>query len=131
MVIRQLHAEFLIACGYQVDAAEDGAEGWEALHARSYDLLITDNNMPKVSGVELVKKVRCAGMALPVIMASGSPAEESGLQLAAILQKPFTGNELLATVKRVFSDTDGPESGSSGSAIGEAIHVESHRGNPQ
>jgi YesN/AraC family two-component response regulator len=59
-----------------VDTAEDGEFGWEALQAKNYDLLITDNNMPKVSGLELVKKLRSARMALPVILASGAMPEE-------------------------------------------------------
>ena len=52
---------------YQVDTARDGAAGWEALHAKSYDLLIVDNNMSKLSGVELVKK-----LTLPVLLASAA-----------------------------------------------------------
>ena len=109
--IRQLSSAVLISSGYKVDAAEDGEAGWEALHANSYDLLITDNNMPKVTGVELVKKLRSARMALPVILASGlMPAEELNrhpwLQIHATLLKPFTGDELLGTVKQVLRATD-------------------------
>ena len=36
-----------------------------------YDLLITDNSMPKVTGIELLKKIHTANLALPVIMATG------------------------------------------------------------
>src|SRR2546422_9753088 len=53
---RQLSAGALVSFGYRVDVAEDGEAAWKALHANSYDLLITDNKMPKISGVELVKK---------------------------------------------------------------------------
>jgi DNA-binding response OmpR family regulator len=106
--LRLLSADVLGGFGYRVDTAEDGAAGWEALHANSYDLLITDNNMPKVSGVELVKKLRSARMALPVILASGAiPTEELDrhpwLQLAATLVKPFSGGQLLKTVNEVLS----------------------------
>lgn len=104
--IRQSNAEFLISCGYQVDAAEDGAAGWDALHASKYDLLITDNNMPKISGVELVKMVRSARMALPVILASGAmPPGELNLQLSGTLLKPFTADQLLGTVKQALRVT--------------------------
>src|SRR5947209_6247180 len=94
ILIREPSAKALAASGYQVDTAEDGACGWKALHARSYDLLITDNSMPKVSGLELVKKLRSAHMTLPVVLASGAiPTEElkrnPWLQLAATLLKPF------------------------------------------
>src|SRR5947207_15490682 len=47
ILIREPAAKALSSSGYQVDTAEDGACGWEALHAGSYDLLITDNSMPK------------------------------------------------------------------------------------
>jgi CheY-like chemotaxis protein len=70
--------------------------------ANSYDLLITDNNMSKVSGVKLVKKVRSAHMTLPVILASGTlPTEELDrnpwLQPIATLVKAFSSGQLLET----------------------------------
>lgn len=109
--IRLLSADLLFHSGYQVDTAGDGESGWEALQTRNYNLLITDNQMPKVSGLELVKKLRSARMALPVILASGAMPEELNrlpwLQLAATLWKPFTPDELLGTVNRVLCATDG------------------------
>ena len=101
----------LSTSGYQVDTAEDGAAGWDALQESSYDLLITDNTMPKVSGVELVKNMRSAHMTMPVVLASGAIPPEalnrnSSLQIAATLLKPFTGDELLGTVKKVLRETD-------------------------
>jgi DNA-binding response OmpR family regulator len=105
--IRQLSSKVLTQSGYHVDAAEDGAAGWDALQASSYDLLITDNNMPKVSGVELVKMLRSAGMTLPAVMVSATlPPEalngDSSLQLAATLVKPFTMQELLGTIENIL-----------------------------
>ena len=67
--LRQLTAEVLIDAGYQVDVAEDGASAGGALQRHNYDLLITDQFLPKVSGVELLKKIHVARMTLPVIMA--------------------------------------------------------------
>jgi DNA-binding NtrC family response regulator len=106
-VIRQVNAEMLTRFGYETETAEDGAAAWEALQANGYDLLITDNHMPNVSGVELVKKLRSAHMTLPVVLASGTIPTEAmnwnpSLQLAAMLLKPFTMDELLVTVKKVF-----------------------------
>ena len=75
--LRQIDARVLIHSGYAVDVAEDGAAAWEALQANRYELLITDNNMPRLTGIELLKKLRSARMALPVILVSGTmPAEE-------------------------------------------------------
>jgi two-component system chemotaxis response regulator CheY len=101
--IRRFNAEVLTLSGYDVDAAADGAEGWEALNASPYDLLITDNNMPKLTGIELIKKLNAARIPVSVILASGVPhSEESQLGLAATLPKPFTLDQLLGTVKKVL-----------------------------
>lgn len=105
--LRQFNTVVLIHSGYAVDSAEDGAVAWEALNTDNYDLLITDHNMPKVTGVELVRKLRAARMALPVILVSGvMPTEEldrhPGLRIEATLLKPFTIARLLETVQEVL-----------------------------
>jgi DNA-binding response OmpR family regulator len=111
--IRRLSTSALKSSGFEVDTAEDGAAGWDALHTNSYDLLITDNSMPKLSGVELIQKLRSEHMTLPVVMASGALPTEAlsrnpSLQLAATLAKPFTTEELLGTVKKALHATEGP-----------------------
>ena len=113
--IRQRSAGALVLFGYRVDVAEDGAAAWKALHDNSYDLLITDNNMPKLSGVGLVMKLRSARMTLPVILALGElSAEELNrnpwLQLAATLVKPISGGQLLETVRAVLLAADNTRS---------------------
>jgi CheY-like chemotaxis protein len=108
VAVRQYYYEALGRSGYQVDAAEDGEAGWNALHAANldangYDLLITDNRMPKLSDVELIQKLRSAHVEVPVILASGAlPANADGLHLAAILPKPFSLDQLLQTVRHVL-----------------------------
>jgi DNA-binding NtrC family response regulator len=107
MVLRQLSARLLSRSGYRVLAAEDGAAAWDALHDNTFDLLITDHDMPKLTGLELVRKVRGAHMSLPVILASGTFdldewVKDPCLQLAAMLPKPFTFDQLLVTVKNVL-----------------------------
>jgi DNA-binding response OmpR family regulator len=105
--IRRLSALALGQSGYTVDAAEDGAIAWQALNANRYDLMITDNRMPKVTGIELLRKLRAARMAMPVILATGilpawELAQNPWLLPDATLMKPFSIDELLATVKSVF-----------------------------
>jgi DNA-binding response OmpR family regulator len=105
--LRQLNTAVLLRFGYTVDAAEDADGAWVALQSRHYDLLITDNQMPGLSGLELVKKLRSAQMALPVIVASGGVVEEDmtrnpWLQPAAALPKPFTSDMLLSLVSEVL-----------------------------
>jgi DNA-binding response OmpR family regulator len=108
--IRQLSTEVLIDSGYEVDAAADGVVAWEALQIKAFNLLITDHNMPRLTGVELVKKLRSARMDLPVILATGrlpteALAQNPSLQLAAMLPKPFSVDELLETVRVVLRAT--------------------------
>jgi len=109
--IRRLNTEVLSCSGYEVDAAEDGSVAWDALQSSSYDLLVTDNGMPKVSGLELLKRLRSARMALPVIMATGKlPQEEFALHPwlhpEATLLKPYTVAELLGKVREILNSSD-------------------------
>jgi len=109
--IRRLNTEVLMQHGYQVDAAEDGAAAWAALQQEGYDLLITDHDMPSVTGVELLKKLHGARMDMPVIMATGAFPESEfdrfpWLQPAATLLKPYTLEELLNTVREVLRATE-------------------------
>jgi CheY-like chemotaxis protein len=97
----------LIGHGYHVDAAENGAVAWDALQANRYDLMITDNAMPHLTGIGLLKKLRGARMTLPVIMATGSLpraafALQPWLQPSAMVIKPYTSPELVAAVVRVL-----------------------------
>jgi len=109
--IRSLNADVLVRAGYHVDTAENGASGWKALEAKHYDVLITDNTMPGVTGLDLIKKLRSADMTLSVILASGTvPAEELNrcpwLQVDALLPKPYSIAELLRTVNQVLRTTE-------------------------
>jgi DNA-binding response OmpR family regulator len=106
-LICQLNSEVLAGNGYEVDTAGDGADAWNALQLKSYDLLITGHKMPNLTGVELVKKIHAARLALPVIMTSGTmPLEElkrhPELPIEAMLHKPYTLAELLTTVGNVL-----------------------------
>src|SRR5664279_651698 len=116
-LLRRLNTEVLVDAGYRVDTAEDGADAWDTLQLNSYDLLITDNEMPNVSGVDLLKKLRAARMDMPVIMVTGTFPQEAfahhpWLQPAATLLKPYTIEELLGTVQTVMRETDSTADGS-------------------
>ncbi len=102
--LRRLNADVLTCSGYHVDAVADGADAWESLQGESYDLLITDNNMPRMSGVELLQKLHTSGTGIPVIMATSPvPALKYPLpDFSKFLVKPYTPDELLNTVKRVL-----------------------------
>lgn len=110
---RELTKDVLTASGYEVEVVKDGAAGWEALQTYDYDLIITDNDMPKMKGMEMIEKLRAASMTLPVIMATGLPpthefVRRPWMKPDITLAKPFTNDDLLAAVKKLL--------GASGSA---------------
>jgi CheY-like chemotaxis protein len=101
--ILQYNTMVLVRGGYQVTGVEGCEAAWEAIQSASYDLLVTDNQMPGMSGLELVSKLRSAQFGLPIIVASGGIeaeefAQSQSLQPAFALPKPFTADQLLALV---------------------------------
>ena len=60
---RQLSVDILVRSGFQVDAVVDGADAWEALRAKHFDLVITDNSMPRMTGIELIEMLRYTRLA--------------------------------------------------------------------
>ena len=112
--IRLLYTNALAHPDCRVDTAEDGAAGWEAIQVNNYNLLITEHSLPKLTGVELVRKLRAARMAVPVVMTAvrwptRELVQDPSLQLAAVLPKPFYISQLVETVKAVLHVTDNPE----------------------
>jgi CheY-like chemotaxis protein len=109
--IRQVSMELLMRSGYLVDTALDAATAWEALNTVHYDLVIMDETMPKVSGIELPRKLRAAHLALPLheeeegkLSAPGSNGKLR-LQPTATLLMPYTVAEFLGTVRAILSAT--------------------------
>ncbi|HSY18152.1 MAG TPA: response regulator [Candidatus Acidoferrales bacterium] len=110
-MIRRMNTETLTYSGYEVDAAEDGATAWCAIQQENYDLIVTDNNMPHMTGVELLQLLHEARLSVPVIMATGCVPQDAldrypWLQIDAMLLKPYSFDELLAAVKNVLSATN-------------------------
>ncbi len=100
-------AEILINHGFEVNAAEDGVSAWKELKSNSYNLVITEQHLPKLSGLALVKKLRSARMVLPAIITTTTPREDfksyPWLQPASILLKPYTFTDLLSKVKEFLA----------------------------
>ena len=103
--MREFVTEVLTSCGYEADSAEGGAAALEALHHVHYDMLVTDVNMPKGSGTDLVMKMHTEGMSMPVIMMTGCTisnelsALTNMLHVNALLSKPFSMDDLLKAVE--------------------------------
>ena len=121
--VRRVNTEILVDAGYVVKAAQDGAAAWDDLQQNSYDLLVTDNSMPKMSGMELIGRLQKVRRVLPTIMVTGMPPEEAWSRrthLAAVLIKPYTAAELLAEVRKVLRPNDRADGAAVSVPIGSA-----------
>ena len=108
--------DYLAASGFSVDVAGDVASGLTALGAEPPELLILDLMLPDGDGLEVCRRLRADGHALPILMltAKGDPIERViGLEIGAddYLPKPFEPRELLARIRAVLRRrTDAPTS---------------------
>lgn len=100
--------EVLEACGHQITHAPDGVMAWEKFRQspQTFDLLLTDLNMPKLSGLDFISLVRSLGSAVKVVALSGylSPEEHerlSALQVDGILTKPILPDVLTSHIARL------------------------------
>jgi len=99
--------EGLMDEGFEVDVAHDGKEGLEQASSASYDVMIVDLMLPKVDGLQLIRRMRTAGNETPVIILSarsGVNDKVTGLETGAddYLAKPFALSELLARLRSLL-----------------------------
>jgi two-component system, OmpR family, response regulator RegX3 len=92
--------------GYDVETVEDGEKVLAQAHREEFDLLILDLMLPKLSGIEVLRRVRSTS-ALPVIVLTARAAEADrvlGLEIGAddYVTKPFSMAELLSRVRAIL-----------------------------
>ena len=95
------------SAGYAVDVAPDGQEGWFLAEANVYDAMLLDLMLPKLSGLEVLTRLRKAGQRTPVLVLTARDDKESIVKLLNAgaddyLTKPFDLGELLARVKALI-----------------------------
>jgi len=98
--------------GYAVDCAFDGEEALELLEINAYDLMVLDINIPKINGLDVLKKIREAGSRLPVIILSAKNTvfdKVKGLDCGSndYLTKPFDFLELEARIRNLLRQNTG------------------------
>jgi DNA-binding response OmpR family regulator len=101
--MRLIITTWLRDAGHRVSSVEDGEAAWEVLGAVGADLLITDHDMPRLKGLELVRRIRAGRLNLPVILISGrmpwgDPTLPTLLTPGVALEKPFALADLEAHV---------------------------------
>lgn len=99
------HIIFLRSRGYEVDTACSGADALDMADATPYDLIILDENMPGISGLEALAAIKQRMPLLPVIMITKSEEENImdqalGSKIADYLIKPVNPNQILLAIKK-------------------------------
>lgn len=82
ITVREVECRLLRNKGYDVDTAINGMEGWNALRMGSYDLVITDVDMPRMNGIELVRAIKADSRlkSMPVMIVSYKERESDRVQ---------------------------------------------------
>ncbi len=106
-MVRNFHSYILKMFGYEVTTAENGAVALEKLLGEEFQLLLTDINMPKMDGYELIKNVQEQGIVIPIIIISTEDEYKSKLSGVEIgdgihLVKPTDPEKLVKTIKRLL-----------------------------
>jgi two-component system, chemotaxis family, sensor histidine kinase and response regulator WspE len=78
LTVRELERKLLASHGYDVAVAVDGMDGWNALRTEAFDLLVTDIDMPRMDGIELVRLIKADPhlKGLPVMIVSYKDRDE-------------------------------------------------------
>jgi len=107
--MRQMVTFTLKQAGYEVVEAVDGQDALDRMDASKVDMLITDLNMPRMDGVELIRQLRSRPQYkfIPIIMLTTESAESKKLEGKAAgatgwIVKPFTPEQLIAVIGKVL-----------------------------
>jgi len=107
-VIRDLVVAVLLEKGHEVVTANDGVEGMSATRSEQFDMILSDINMPNMTGISMVSKIRrLPGYEyIPIIMLTTESSEfkkEKAKKIGATgwLQKPFDPDRLMKAVNKL------------------------------
>lgn len=114
ITVREVERKLLVARGYEVDVAVDGVDGLNTIHSARYDLLISDVDMPRMDGIELVRQVKSESRFrdLPVVIVSYKESDEDrmrGLEAGAdayLTKGSFHDETLINTVVDLIGEAN-------------------------
>lgn len=107
VVVCKLMSELLSSGGYRPTAISDSRKAVELIASRSFDLVITDHNMPGMTGVELAQAITVLRPATPICLVTaelGSIPPEDLDPFHGVLEKPFDAQELRALVTSALGE---------------------------
>ena len=112
LTVRELERKLLASRGYEVEVAVDGMDGWNATRAGRYDLVVTDVDMPRMDGIELVTRIKGDARlkSTPVVIVSYKDREDDrrrGLEAGAdyyLTKGSFQDETLVRAVADLIGD---------------------------
>lgn len=106
LTLRTMLARALRLEEYEVTEATDGFDGWALARQTRFDLVVTDNRMPRLSGPEFIGRLRELYPTLPILRLSGSHGAESAEMPSGVttLFKPFEIEGLLDAVRFILAN---------------------------
>ena len=105
------HILFLKGKEYEIDTATNGRDALDRCRERSYDLILLDENMPGLTGLETLTLIKEMQPTVPVVMVTKSEEEDImnqaiGSKIADYLIKPVNPNQILLTLKKNIHKRD-------------------------
>lgn len=105
------HILFLKNKGYDVETVTNGRDALDAITTQNFDLIILDENMPGISGLEALQQIKISQPHVPVIMITKSEEENImnqaiGSEIADYLIKPVNPNQILLSIKKNLHSDD-------------------------
>ena len=105
--LQRMVAAALKKVGYNVATSDNGESAWELICSEPLDLLITDYSMPRLNGIELLRRLRNSSLSLPAILMSASMTRNLSEIIEVVspggaLHKPFGLNELYFKVGSIL-----------------------------
>lgn len=111
ILIRAMVRKELEKLGYAVEVSSDGDRGLQRLEIERYDMVVTDINMPNMSGLELIKRIRTSSSehsTVPILCITGEEAESAKQQAKEIgangwIQKPLNPSTWERTLSKLLA----------------------------
>jgi two-component system, chemotaxis family, sensor histidine kinase and response regulator WspE len=114
ITVREVERQLLANQGYLVEVAVDGMEGWNLVREGRFDLVVCDIDMPRLNGLELVRKIKADGRLqhLPVVIVSYKDRDEdrlAGLEAGAnyyLAKSSFHDDTLIRAVRELIGNAE-------------------------
>lgn len=105
--IRQMMRFALAQQGYQIIEAGDGIEALEKMNGAKIDMVFTDLNMPRMDGLDLIRKLRSGNRSVPIVMLTtesqeSKKAEGKAAGATGWIVKPFRPEQLVQITQRLI-----------------------------